>query len=115
MANRKKIPTIEFGMYKDLTKYVSESRVNILNDVVTSIEYAISNKKDIAKPFAIKCDEDIAIIEMGIPQFQWKSTLNYIHSYMIKHEQYEYIPKINKLKTKISPITNKPKIKVTLQ
>lgn len=113
MANRKKLPTLEFNTYAELNTYVSSSRVVVYNDIINAIEYAIKNKKEVAKPFAIRYNSTDDVIEMGIVPEQWSATINYIDNYMMENQLYEYIPKIKGIQTKLGNIT-KPELKRVL-
>lgn len=114
MANRKKIPTLEFNTYNALNSYVSSSKSVIFNDIIDSIEYAMKNKKEVAKPFAIKYNKAPDVIELGITPALWPSTVEHIYSYMMANEKYEYIPKIAKLKEKLDININQEVVRTIL-
>jgi hypothetical protein len=54
MPSRKKVYTIEFDNLANLKTHISESKFQLYENVIDSIDYAVKNKKDIAKPISIK-------------------------------------------------------------
>ena len=110
MANRKKLPTLEFNTYTELTAYVSSSKVVVYNDIINAIDYAIKNKKEIAKPFAIKYSAADDVIELALVPEQWNTTVEYIGNYMMNNQLYEYMPKIKNIQIKLD-LETKPELK----
>lgn len=112
MAVRKKKITGENEPYvlptdmKELNSFISNYKVDMTEQVVSSIEFALKNKLPIIEIFQFKGTN--YVVTMMADEF--KLNLNNIYKFYLQKEHYELCNRIIKLINKIEKINEKKKI-----
>lgn len=80
-----------------LEKYIDENKLKLMENVIDSIEYAVSKNLPITEVFAFFNTDFIITIN----DYTFKDNVQQIYDYYIKNENYELCPRVVKLLTKL--------------
>ena len=108
MAVKKKItnPFVEYILPSEnieLQSFIKKFKIEMMEQVVASIEHAIKNQLPLIEVFQFK-NSDFVIT---LSEKDYLTNLENIFSYYMQQETYEYCPRVLRLQTTIKEKSNK--------
>jgi hypothetical protein len=90
----------------EMRSFIDKFKIDLLEQVVRSIEYALENRQHIVEVFQFKNTDFVVTID----QTEFASNLENIHTYYMENELYELVPRVVKLREIIKHIQNEKEI-----
>jgi len=83
--------------YEEMEVFIQNNKVKLTEQIVLSVQYALSNGFSSVEVFNFEASDFIVILD----QSTFKENINNIFEYYIKTEQYEFCDRLVKLKKQI--------------
>ena len=83
--------------YKEMEVFIQNNKVKLTEQIVLSVQYALSNGFSSVEVFNFEASDFIVILD----QSTFKENIDNIFEYYIKTEQYEFCDRLVKLKKQI--------------
>jgi hypothetical protein len=94
---------------KELQSFISKYKIDMMEQVISSIEFAIKNNLPTVELFQFKGSQ--FIVTISPPEFE--ENLKNIYDYYLKNEKYEFCDRIVKLLDKLNKNLNEKKKRKT--
>lgn len=89
----------------DMISFVNKFKIDMMDHVINSINYAVKNKLAIVEVFQFKNSPFI----ITIAEKEFETNLNHIHKFCMENEIYELCQKIEQLQQKLKYKTDEKK------
>lgn len=86
----------------DMLIFIQKFKIDLLEQIIRSIEYALDNHQSIVEVFQFKNTDFVVTVD----HTEFESNLDNIHKYYMENELYEFVPRVVKLREKIKHKTN---------
>jgi len=97
-AEKEFIPLVLPSDNRQLESYINHNRIELMENVISSIEYAVSKNLPIVETCLFEDTEFIITIN----SHTFKENLDHIYDYYVKNEKYELCSRVVKLLNKIT-------------
>ena len=98
--------------FNEMNKFIENNKIQMMEHIVSSIEYAINKKLTFVEVFSFKNSDFV----VTLPVNQFKENLENVYNYYIEKEYYELCLRVksveNKLNSTLNKITHEKKRKI---
>lgn len=101
-AFRHKLYTLPSN-FNEMNKFIEVNKIQMMEHIVSSIEYAIDKKLSFVEIFSFKNSDFV----VTLPKTQFKENLENVYSYYIEKEQYELCVRVKSVENKLNSILDK--------
>lgn len=89
--------------FNEMNKFIEINKIQLMEHVISSIEYAIEKKLSMVELFNFK-DSDFVVT---LPKNQFKENLENVYNYYIEKEHYELCIRVKNIEKKLQLALNK--------
>ena len=101
-ASKHKLYTLPSN-FNEMNKFIEVNKIQLMEHIVASIEYAIDKKLSFVEIFSFKNSDFV----VTLPTNQFKENLDNVYSYYIEKEQYELCIRVKSVESKLNSILDK--------
>ena len=101
-AFRHKLYTLPSN-FNEMNKFIETNKIQMMEHIVSSIEYAIDKNLNIVEIFSFKNSDFV----VTLPKNQFKENLENVYSYYIENEKYELCIRVKSVENKLNSILDK--------
>jgi len=101
-ASRYKLYTLPCN-FNEMNKFIEINKIQMMEHVVSSIEYAINKKLNFVEVFNFKNSDFV----VTLPISQFKENLENVYNYYIEREHYELCIRVKSVENKLNSILDK--------
>ena len=98
-ASKHKLYTLPSN-FNEMNKFIEVNKIQLMEHIVASIEYAIDKKLSFVEIFSFKNSDFV----VTLPTNQFKENLDNVYSYYIEKEQYELCIRVKSVESKLNSI-----------
>ena len=89
--------------FNEMNKFIEVNKIQMMEHIVASIEYAIDKKLSFVEIFSFKNSDFV----VTLPKNQFKENLDNVYNYYMEKEQYELCIRVKTVENKLNSILNK--------
>ena len=89
--------------FNEMNKFIENNKIQMMEHIVSSIEYAINKKLTFVEVFSFKNSDFV----VTLPVNQFKENLENVYNYYIEKEYYELCLRVKSVENKLNSTLNK--------